>query len=135
MSPYDDLESTLADYGDQPSMSVRDRYDAAVAALSRQGIPVHIDTKELSAGDAWCKHTHGTDGRIAVAYEPGAFWHSPNAMRSHEGHRGGQLRTLRFSYPYWDTSVADALVDAFKTQGFPVEWSGDQTKRVIVHLA
>jgi hypothetical protein len=42
---------------------------------------------------------------------------------------------LRFSYPYGDTTVADALIDAFKGQGFDVEWSGDPTQRVIVHLA
>jgi hypothetical protein len=55
-------------------------------------------------------------------------------MRWHEGHRGGQLRALRFSYPYWDTTVADALIEAFKAQGFDVEWSGDPTTRVTVHL-
>src|SRR5688572_17148957 len=135
MSKGERLEHTRADYGDQPARSVRDRYDAAVAALSGQGIPVHLGTKDLSAGDAWCKHTDGTDGRIAVASEPGAFWHSPDVMRWHEGHRGGQLRALRFSYPFWDTAVADALIEAFKGQGFRVEWSGDSTQRVIVRLA
>jgi Domain of unknown function (DUF6891) len=135
MSTSDGLESTLADHADPPAMSARDRYDAAVATLNGQGIPVHIDTENLSAGDAWCRHTVGTDGRVAVAWEPGGFWHSPDVMRWHEGHRGGQIRGLYFSYPFRDTSVAGALVDAFQAQGFHVEWSGDPTKRVIVHLA
>jgi hypothetical protein len=39
--------------------------------------PVHLDTSELSAGDAWCEHAHTGNARIAVDWEPGGFWHKP----------------------------------------------------------
>jgi hypothetical protein len=116
------------------AVSIHDRYDASVADLATQNIPVHYDTRALSAGDAWCDHSEGTDGRIAVIYEPGAYWHNADTIRWHEGSRGGQVTSLRISYPYWDTTVADAIVEAFKGQGFDVEWSGNPENRVIVHL-
>src|SRR5690349_2993399 len=113
MSAYDGLKSMRATDSNPPATSVRDRYNAAIAALTEQAIPVHIDidTEDLSAADAWRKHTDGTDGRVAVAWEPGGFWHSPNLMRWHEGNRGGRIRALYFSHRH--TSVAEALVDAF----------------------
>jgi hypothetical protein len=136
VSTYDCRESTRTDHTGQPAArSVRDRYQAAVAALNEQGIPVHLDTSELSAGDAWCRYPHTGTDRIAVAWEPGGFWHSPDVKRWHEGNRGGQVNALSFSYRFWDPSVAQALVNAFTDYGFPVEWSGDPTIRVIVHLA
>lgn len=113
--------------------TLRDRYNAAVAELAGRGITFVLDTSTRTADDAWCaaaeQHT-----RPAVASVEGASWGGTDELSYWENATRYPVRSLRVSYDYNDAPAAHAICDAFRRQGFLVEWDGQTRHTVYVCL-
>jgi hypothetical protein len=114
-----------------------DRYRKAAADLDAHGIVTVISHgrahDELTADDAWCKYAHLHGGRAAVAFAEDTTWFG-GELRHMGDCDSSPVRSLFFSHPHGDLTVAEAVVAAFTAEGFNVRWDSNPHNCVVVHL-
>lgn len=118
------------------TQTVKEALDAAAADLAEAGLTLVISTRQMTSGDAWCDAVEKHGGRIALIHFEGGWWERgrPHVRDDFRNRAVIPLSRLYVSFPWDDAEAGACIRDTLNAHGLKVEWSGDPTNAVQIHL-
>jgi hypothetical protein len=116
--------------------TTQDRLARTREVLAQAGITLVVNTGIVTRGDAWCDAVEKHGEKIAHLYIEDGAWRHGEPWQQELGHQREwhPLRMLKVSYPYKNHKMGFAIARVLKAAGLNVQWSGDATQAIQIHL-
>ena len=117
------------------SRNLKATLEAVGADLAKDDVTLVVPIGSHSTrGDAWCDAVEKHGEQIALIHLKPGFWSGGRPLyRTSDGYVAASV--LYVSYPWEDTKIGKRIHDALVTHRLTVEWDGDGTSAIAIHLS